>query len=734
MKKWPAYCILGVTLLLTLIAADSMRRFSRAEERARFNHAVEQTCQSIQRLMEEYLTLLDGLRGLANAKVSLNREQFYAYVEPLQLRQKYPGVQGLGFASRLARDQKAKLIERMHAQGDASFHIWPDSERTELSPVIYLAPPEDGNQLAIGFDMFSDPARQAAAQQAVETGQPTASGKVTLVETAPGGQQAGFLIYAPVYWGGTVPGTREERLRLAFGFVYCPFRAVDLFAAVAAAQHNPDTSFKVYDGTQLDEASLLHDSARASSRERLPPKLSSTTPLVVANRPWTVVVSTRPEFGASPVVNLPALILVAGLLVSVLLFGVISMEIRARWAAEQHSVKLHESEQLLRTIMDLVPHFIFAKDGHGRHLLVNRACAEANGMTPGQMIGRSDLDLVPDRAQAEAFMRADREVISTGLPKVIPEEWLTDAAGRTRILQTIKIPLRMPETDEPGLLGVSVDITERKRAEDEIRKLNENLEQTVAERTIRLEAANKELEAFAYSVSHDLRAPLRGIDGWSQALLEDYADKLDERGKGYLATVRGETQRMGQLIDDMLELSRVTRAEMRAETVDLSALAGSIITELRRRAPAHPLEIIIAPALKAPGDARLLRIALENLLGNAWKFTSKRAQGRIEFGVMEKWSTGAVASTRKSNAPTLEHANTPVFFVRDNGAGFDMAYAHKLFAPFQRLHKPSEFPGTGVGLATVQRIFNRHGGQVWAESAPDCGATFYFTLPTANKP
>lgn len=224
-----------------------------------------------------------------------------------------------------------------------------------------------------------------------------------------------------------------------------------------------------------------------------------------------------------------------------------------------------------------------------------------------------------------------------------------------------------------------------------------------------LKAANRELEAFSYSVSHDLRAPLRHMDGFSQMLLEEHGHRLDEKGKGYLRHMRTAAQRMAELIDDLLKLSRVTQTEMRHEQVDLSQLAQAVAQELQKTQPERRVEVIIAPALSVDGDGRLLRVALENLLGNAWKFTQKRTGAKVELGM-------------------VRHEERKTYFVRDNGAGFDMAYAGKLFAPFQRLHKAEEFPGTGVGLATVQRIIHRHGGRVWAEGAVEEGATFFFTL------
>jgi PAS domain S-box-containing protein len=262
--------------------------------------------------------------------------------------------------------------------------------------------------------------------------------------------------------------------------------------------------------------------------------------------------------------------------------------------------------------------------------------------------------------------------------------------------------------------GVNMDITQRKLAELEIQMLNAELEQRVRQRTAQLETANQELEAFSYSVSHDLRAPLRGIDGWSLALIEDYGQSLDETARRYLERVRSETQRMGLLIDDMLQLSRVTRSEMKIEDVDLSALAHGVAGRLQEENPGRRIEFRIEDRLRVRGDMRLLEVALTNLLNNAVKFTGPRAEARIEFGL-----TGA--------------AGEPAYFVRDNGVGFNMAYASSLFGAFQRLHKASEFPGTGIGLATVQRVVRRHDGRVWAEAVAGSGATFYFTIGEEEK-
>lgn len=271
--------------------------------------------------------------------------------------------------------------------------------------------------------------------------------------------------------------------------------------------------------------------------------------------------------------------------------------------------------------------------------------------------------------------------------------------------------LHKDENNKPkAILEVNNDVTETRRAQQEILRLNEELEQRVADRTAQLQAANKELEAFSYSVSHDLRAPLRHINGFSQALQEDYGDSLDETASGYLKEIRMASQEMAQLIDDVLQLARVTRTELHRETVDLSETARAIVNRLRSNDSTRSATVEITDGLVAGCDKRLIGIVLTNLLGNAWKFTSKREETEISF-------------TRSSQNGEL------VYSVHDNGAGFDMAFVNKLFGTFQRLHTADEFEGTGVGLAIVQRIIHRHGGRVWAEGKPDEGATFYFSIP-----
>lgn len=261
-----------------------------------------------------------------------------------------------------------------------------------------------------------------------------------------------------------------------------------------------------------------------------------------------------------------------------------------------------------------------------------------------------------------------------------------------------------------NVLGAAV---ERKRFEDKLTAAHDELERRVEERTGELTAANEELESFSYSVSHDLRAPLRGIEGFSQALLEDYGDELDSSGNQYLRRVRAGAQRMGNLIDNLLDLSRFSGVKISRAKVNLSKLTADMMEDLRQSEPEREVEAEIGTDLTVEGDEALLRIVVGNLLENAWKFTRQRQPARIEVGV-------------------LREQDGDVFYVRDNGAGFDMAHAERLFVPFQRLHSQDAFEGTGIGLATVKRIIGKHGGEIWAESEPGKGAHFYFTLGRAK--
>ena len=384
------------------------------------------------------------------------------------------------------------------------------------------------------------------------------------------------------------------------------------------------------------------------------------------------------------------------------------------WSIVENITERKQAEQQLRLAATVFEHSlegVTITDGDGNILSVNHAFSEITGYGPEEALGRNPRFLQSGRHEPDFYRAMWDSIRARG-------HWRGEVWNKRKNGEVFPELLGIcAVTDGDGrpthYVGVFTDISELKRSEAAMRQFNAELERRVTERTAALTASNKELEAFSYSVSHDLRAPLRAIDGFSRIITEDYADRLDDAAQGHLARIRAASQRMALVIDDMLELARIARTEPQRVEVDLSALAAVVCEELHED-PGRRVELVIGPGVHALADPRLMHIVLQNLLHNAWKFTGRCAAARIEFGETE------VDGER-------------VFFVRDNGAGFDPAHSKNLFGAFQRLHRPDEFAGTGIGLATVQRIVQRHGGRIWAEGAVGEGATFCFTL-AAPKP
>jgi len=366
-------------------------------------------------------------------------------------------------------------------------------------------------------------------------------------------------------------------------------------------------------------------------------------------------------------------------------FQAVGRDITALKAAEA-AIQRH-----LNTIEASIDGLSILRDG--RHIYLNQSQLDMFGYTDAsELLGHSEDAIYSRRGLSDLTQEIQSHLTQHGF-------WRGEAVGQRRDTTLFPIELSLTLTPTGDIIRVCRDVSDRKAAEEQIRQY-----------AAQLEASNRELEAFAYSVSHDLRAPLRAIDGFSRALLEDYGEAFDEEGQDYFERIRKNVARMGMLIDDLLNLSRVTRSEICYATVNLSVLARELIRELQASEPERQVEVTIAPEICVSADATLMRVVLMNLLHNAWKFTSHHSTACLEFGI-------------------IDPGGQPTYFVRDDGAGFDMAYSKKLFGVFQRLHSTHEFPGTGIGLAIVQRAIHRHGGRVWAEGTVEQGATFYFTIP-----
>lgn len=383
------------------------------------------------------------------------------------------------------------------------------------------------------------------------------------------------------------------------------------------------------------------------------------------------------------------------------------------WGVEMADQTLnhHESTEhtMLRTLIDHIPDPIYAKDIHGRKTLSNQADLASMGIVDEkEAIGKTDAAFYPSKLAAK-FMRDDAHVIRAGKPIINQVEQSISDDGKKHSFLSSKIPIKDENGKVIGLIGISHNITKQIEAEEEVRRLNAHLEQRVSFRTAELQAVNRELESFSYSVSHDLRAPLRSIVSFSKALEEDYGDLLKDDAKDYLDRIIRAGSRMTQLIDDLLKLSQISRCEINYEKVNISDMSQAILNDLQMANPKRTVCLKIDPDLCVYADCSLMRIVMDNLISNAWKFTSKHESALIEIG-------------------KLNQNGEEIIYIKDDGAGFDMAYSSKLFSAFQRLHHPAEFEGSGIGLATVQRIINRHGGRVWADSKVEKGTTIFFSI------
>jgi PAS domain S-box-containing protein len=708
----PAF-MLVVGLVLSGLAAYYVTKAKELERSKAFGTAVQDFTHEIERRVEACIALLRGGSGLFSVSENVTAEDFRTYVNRLRIRQNYPGIQGIGYSVRIQPEDVNQFTDRMVAQGFEWFSIWPEDPGEENHFIIYLEPLDRRNQVAIGYNMYADPVRAEAMARARDGGQSAASGRVRLVQEIEDPKQPGFLIYSAVYQGGKIPETVEERREKLLGFVFSPYRSVDFFMGILSPK-NKALDLAVYDGVELKEENLLFKSNdRITSKEP-----ESTVQMEVAGRIWTLAASLSPDHPYAQASLLTPLIAGIGALVSCLLAFLIYSEGTTRKALEETEQAIRESEERFRTMADTAPAMIWTSGTDQGWDYCSKPWLEFTGRTMEQESGMGWLEGVhpEDAAKCLKIYSAAFEARK----RFAMEYRLRRYDGEYRWIVHHGAPRYTPEGTFTGYTGACIDITERKNAETLLSEAQgklklhaADLEREVAERTAKLQEAIAELEAFSYTVSHDLRSPLRAMQGYSHVLLEDYSQQLDEEARDYLKRINKAGSRLDKLIQDMLRFSRVARESAKIEPVSLDELVGDILEQYPAFQPPEGCIQVTKPLGTVQGNAMALTQCLSNLFGNAIKFVAPGVVPRIEV--------------------RTEFLGEKIrLWVEDNGIGIHPDHQQRIFNMFERLSPESDYEGTGIGLAIVKKAVERMSGRVGIISEMGKGSRFWIELPRAE--
>jgi PAS domain S-box-containing protein len=712
-RVWIAWLLLQAGVLASVIVTTLVVREAQTTQRMALENAADEIVDAVESRMRAYVEVIYAARGLFISSVSVTPVEFERFIHSLELPQRYPGLQTIAYAPRVTAAERVAFEKNLRALGGAfaGFSIAPAGEREEYFPTVHRVRFGSG-QTALGNDLLAEPSRRAAVIAARDSGALSALGPLPLINRP---TQSGFFLYLPVYREGAAVDTIDGRRAGIAGMVRAMFRVEELVPSLARGSHLPLQRFVLYDGGGEDgaEAKLLYDSSNKLAvgttlsvfGQRGPERL-----LRFGGSVWRVVLEPPPETGAA--VWLPPL--AAGLAISLLLFALVLSLTRAthrtRALAEQAVRKLRASESRIEKTEQFSSVMVLHAGLDGRLLKMPPTFCRLLAYDEAELLQRTFEDLIHPQ-QGLAWKRQLRLLNAGRVKSADCEKRCVRGDGGEVWLALSCLMVSDDEGAPVHLLIYARDITARVTADAELRRLHAGLERLVEQRTEQLVAANRELESFSYSVSHDLRASVRHIAGFARMLDSQLPPTTEAAARSHLARISAAAARMGELIDDLLFFARATRAELRLGSLDMNAAVQRALDELAPELAARRLDVNVAPMPGVLADRGLLHQVWVNLLSNAIKYTGPRAEAVIEVGS----ETGV--------------DGIQVYFVRDNGVGFDPASAHRLFGVFQRLHTREEFEGTGIGLATVQRIVHRHGGRVWAEGAVGSGATFYFTLP-----
>ncbi|HEX2202542.1 MAG TPA: CHASE domain-containing protein [Longimicrobium sp.] len=738
-----AYLVLAAALLLTAAATLQVAQAARARDRARFENAVQSTFDRIGGRLETYAAMVEGAGGLFDASGDVTRAEFRAYVERLDVRRRYPGIQGIGFARRTAPGEAAAVEAEARAAGLAGFRVTPAGEAPERFPIVFLEPLDARNRAAVGFDMFSEPVRRAAMERARDAGQPVRTGRVVLRQEIGPEVQGGFLYYVPVYREAGLPPAGEARRARLEGFVYAPFRAGDLLRGVFGTERAPRVDFQLYDGSRADPAALLYDTRPRGEAGRRA-AFSDTLRLPWAGRHFTLAFESSRAFESGMGRLFVAATALAGLLLSGVLFGLARAQGSARAGAEARAEALRaalaERERLV-SIVESSTDFIGFATPEGDVAYLNAAGR--------RLVGLGSLEETRGKRMRDFHLPEDAACLEAEIVPAVLARGRWEGPFRMRHFVTgAPVPIHLnlftipdPETGEPiGLGTVTRDTTAELRARAEIETARRVAEEAAAssrtlaarlktqalelERQVEqgralndeLQRANRAKSQFLATMSHELRTPLNAVIGYADLLLAGIPEAIPEASQRQVERIGLASRHLLSVIEEILSHARIEagRETVTAEEVDL----GEVLREVS--AIAEPLArdkrlVFRAPRRVEPAtlvtDARKLRQILVNLLGNAVKFT---ASGEISFEV----------------EPVGEWAE---FRVRDTGIGIDPAHFDRIFEPFRQVDEASTrmAGGTGLGLSVSRHLARMLGGDVFVRSAPEEGSTFTLRLPLA---
>lgn len=845
-RRWLPVAVLLAGLGLTVFATYYAARSVQLRRNAELETQAHEARAAIQTRLESYIALLRGMAGYFAAETNVTSQSFAAYVDRLRLNKFYPGIQGIGFSHRVQAGEAAGLRALFASQGRTNLHIWPDSPRAEYHSVIFLEPPTERNLAAMGYDMFTDPVRRDAMERARDSGQPAASGKVSLVQEIDNEKQPGFLVYTPVYADGAIPESVAERRNLLKGFVYCPLRMGDFMEAALRALPLPKMEIQIYDGSPAPEH-LLNIRTPPGQEPAFGAKEQFS--IIVAGRPWTIVLR-EPSLRISGWWIAP-LVFLAGMLLSVLIFYLTFSEAAARRGAEETAARLRTSEHALREsetrqrliLENVRDHAIFSMDLNGIVTSWNSGAEALFGLSETEAIGKPGTIIfteedraaqvpeqemrhalengfsgddrwhqrkdgsrlfvsgvvrpmddefgkrlgfikvardITDRLLAQEQIRKEKEFSETiinALPGVFylfdeRGNWLrwnenleivtgqptevirnhmpgdfVDPRDRPRVESAIKQVMesgrasldveivtrdgrRIPHLffgrrivldGRTCVVGMGVDISERKRVEQELRDAEERLrgyttelEIRVAERTAHLRQSIQSLESLLYHVAHDLRGPLRAMASFTTILLDEYASGLDDRAQDYARRIANASHFMDQLVQDLLAYGHLTHSQIELSSVPLEIPVHAVLEQLADEIQSKGARVEVErPLPVVKGNTTVLKQIIFNLVANALKF-------------MPSDRTPAIRIRAEQNERVR-------LWIGDNGIGIKSEYHERIFRVFERLHGGNEYPGTGIGLAIVAKGVERLGGTAGVESKLGDGCRFWIELPRGDS-